>query len=348
MVLPLFSFQLRNELRKNVTVLYIRFDCCNQEINLKWQLVSVWVDWRALIECEINKVSHSALQRPLNDLHEIDHQGFDGCMLGRKCFLHLVVSVSLVSPLLPSFLPVCFFFSVLYTTCNLLCWFLFFHPSFCCSLICWLIDDIDIFLFELVNWEIVYMAAVWAAVSSPLSLRFLQLPCQTSDGIIRLTNNQCGWASADRWASGSGSFWGRSTVASGTLQSVGHLSYRSSVFHTCCSLFEQVVTVNPFAYFTLISIQIKPLLAIHDVCPAVHFLRKITCLCRCLISLSAICLVKKKLVKHPVNKIYNIIKRMSSVGLVCLIKCVKITKITETKDNLLLLETNTEFLHVLL
>lgn len=67
-----------------MTVLYIRFDCRNQEINLKWQLVSVWVDWRGLIECEINKVSHSALQRPLNDLYEDDHQGFDGLMLGMK------------------------------------------------------------------------------------------------------------------------------------------------------------------------------------------------------------------------------------------------------------------------
>lgn len=37
-----------------------------------------------MIECEINKVSHSALQRPLNDLYEEDHQGFDGFVLGMK------------------------------------------------------------------------------------------------------------------------------------------------------------------------------------------------------------------------------------------------------------------------
>lgn len=44
----------------------------------------MWADWRGLIECEINKVSHSALQRPLNDLYEEDHQGFDGFVLGMK------------------------------------------------------------------------------------------------------------------------------------------------------------------------------------------------------------------------------------------------------------------------
>lgn len=44
----------------------------------------VWVDWRGLIECEINKVSHCALQRPLNDLYEEDHQGSDGFVLGMK------------------------------------------------------------------------------------------------------------------------------------------------------------------------------------------------------------------------------------------------------------------------
>lgn len=41
-------------------------------------------DWRGLIEREINKVSHSALQRPLNDLYDEDHQGFDGFVPGLR------------------------------------------------------------------------------------------------------------------------------------------------------------------------------------------------------------------------------------------------------------------------
>lgn len=51
---------------------------------------SVWADWRALIECEINKVSRRrrALQRPLNDLYDEDHQGFDGLLPGGAKVLH--------------------------------------------------------------------------------------------------------------------------------------------------------------------------------------------------------------------------------------------------------------------
>lgn len=37
----LLPFKWGSELRMSVTVLYIKFDCCNQEINLKWQSVSV-------------------------------------------------------------------------------------------------------------------------------------------------------------------------------------------------------------------------------------------------------------------------------------------------------------------
>lgn len=47
-----------------------------------------WADWRGLIECEINKVSHSALQkRLLNDLYVEDHEGFDSLVVGMYFFL---------------------------------------------------------------------------------------------------------------------------------------------------------------------------------------------------------------------------------------------------------------------
>lgn len=57
----------------------------------------VWADWRGLIECEINKVSHSALQRPLNDLYENDHQRFDGFVLGIKVLFAFGLGVSSLS-----------------------------------------------------------------------------------------------------------------------------------------------------------------------------------------------------------------------------------------------------------
>lgn len=70
----------------------------------------MWADWRALIESEINKVSRRrhALQRPLNDLYDEDHQGFVGLVVaawkvvvvGLNCLMHFVV-VAL------SFLSVC-------------------------------------------------------------------------------------------------------------------------------------------------------------------------------------------------------------------------------------------------
>lgn len=89
----------------------------------------VWADWRGLIECEINKVSHSALQRPLNDLYEEDHQGFDGFAPGMKVvfafglrspsfslYIYLFVrpssnpSLSLCTCLSIPFLLICLFF----------------------------------------------------------------------------------------------------------------------------------------------------------------------------------------------------------------------------------------------
>lgn len=63
----------------------------------------VWADWRGLIECEINKVSHSALQRPLNDLYEDDHQGFDGFAPGMK----VVFAFGLCSPSFSLYISVC-------------------------------------------------------------------------------------------------------------------------------------------------------------------------------------------------------------------------------------------------
>lgn len=94
-----------------MTVFYIRFDCRNHEINFKWQLVSVWVDCRGLIECEINKVSHGAVQRPLNDLYEDDHQGFDGFMLGMKVLFSFGLGSASFFSLLLFHCP-CFFQSV--------------------------------------------------------------------------------------------------------------------------------------------------------------------------------------------------------------------------------------------
>lgn len=44
----------------------------------------VRADWRGLIECEINKVSHRALPRPLSDLYEEGHQVFDDFVTGMK------------------------------------------------------------------------------------------------------------------------------------------------------------------------------------------------------------------------------------------------------------------------
>lgn len=104
----------------------------------------VWADWRGLIECEINKVSHSALQRPLNDPYEEDHQCFDGFVPGMKVLsasgLSLSISVSsflvclsvcLSSKLLFLFASVCL--SVVHVRLSRLSVYLFICCSFCLS-----------------------------------------------------------------------------------------------------------------------------------------------------------------------------------------------------------------------
>lgn len=66
----------------------------------------VWADWRALIECEINKFCYSALQRPLSDLYVKDHRGFGGFVLG--------TGVLFTFSFFPSYLSVCLSFFVFF------------------------------------------------------------------------------------------------------------------------------------------------------------------------------------------------------------------------------------------
>lgn len=109
----------------------------------------VWADWRGLIECEINKVSHGALQKPLNDLHEEDHRlrwlcaGHESAFRIWSCFAivfslslsglylsHLFVCLQVYLPFLRVCLSVAFYLSSLFLVSIRLSIFFFSAASF--------------------------------------------------------------------------------------------------------------------------------------------------------------------------------------------------------------------------
>lgn len=112
----------------------------------------VGADWRALIECEINKFCYSALQRPLSDLYVKDHRGFGGFVLG--------TGVLFTFSFFPSYLSVClsvllclFFTSTFNIDPAFFDWSLFFCLS---AFVCLFLKVSHFFCISLVRLQSIY------------------------------------------------------------------------------------------------------------------------------------------------------------------------------------------------